>query len=185
MSERVSETVLLCEDDMQARLVRAFMKVSGVQTRTLRERIASELEQGGNCRTVLNRFPEELRACRKRHQAKAKTHLIVMIDADDLSVDDRRRELLDELNKLDMASLNEHDSVSLLIPKRNVETWIRALNDEESLEDENYKRSKPPDKSVVRAAARRLHEWVKPDANVGENCVPSLTLSLPEWRKIH
>ena len=121
MSDRVSRTILLCEDDPHAQLVRSYMERCGLQTREpyLHPRIASREVHGGNVNWVLREFSKELHACRQRHLAHANTLLIVVVDADDLEVTDRRGQLRAE------SPMSEIDPVVVLIPKRHVETWIR------------------------------------------------------------
>jgi hypothetical protein len=92
VSDRVSETILLCEDDPQEQMVRQYLKRCGARTQepSLRVRNASNEVHGGNVGWVLREFPYELKVCRKRHATNAKTQLIVVIDADEKSVAERR-----------------------------------------------------------------------------------------------
>lgn len=94
MSERVSHTVLLCEDELQARLVRSYLRRCGVTAEPpyVREKIASRTVHGGNVGWVLTEFPRELHACRQRNK-RARTLLIIVIDADEFEVAQLRREL--------------------------------------------------------------------------------------------
>src|SRR4051794_29168919 len=98
MTRRVSQTILLCEDEAQERLVKAYLKQCGLpyQAPAVRTVVASREKQGGNDSWVLNRFPKELHACRQR-QKKAQTLLIVMIDADHHTVEDRRQQLFERV----------------------------------------------------------------------------------------
>ncbi len=147
----------------------------------LKRIVASREQQGGNCRWVLDRFPIELHACRKRH---AKTQLIVVIDADFMTVDERLTELKEKVGEAKLEKLEPSEPVVFLIPKRNIETWILALNEEEVFEDEDYKKkSKATDRSVINSAAAKLHDLILNKAP-DHNCIASLRSSLPEWQKI-
>jgi hypothetical protein len=184
MSNRVSKAVLLCEDQGHERLVIAFLKQCGVHSpgRILIRRVASRLRAGGNVGWVMDEFPKELRAFRQR-QTRAETLLIVVIDADDVSIDDRRRELNDRATRAGLAACFP-DEIALIVPKRHVETWIQALLGEQVTEESNCKSGKPPSDQSIHSAARRLHEWSLPNARPGSNCVVLLSAALPTWRMI-
>jgi len=162
MSDRVSETILLCEDDEHERLTKAYLKKCGQRSQapTVRSIVASE--QGGNDAWVLNRFPKELHACRQRLKRTGKTRLIVLIDADKYSAEDRRRQLLERATAAGLAELAPNEPVALLIPKRNIETWIRALLGEKVNEEQDCKTSHRPSKDQIRQAVEKLYEWSRP-----------------------
>jgi hypothetical protein len=150
MSDRVSETILLCEDDEHERLTKAYLKKCGQRSKapTVRSIVANE--QGGNDAWVLNRFPKELHACRQRLKRTGKTRLIVLIDADKYSAEDRRRQLLERATAAGLAELAPNEPVALLIPKRNIEKL--------------YEWSRPnaiPGSSCVPSLAAALADWRK------------------------
>jgi hypothetical protein len=151
--------------------------------RSMRTRIASEEASGGNVKWVLRMFPQEVLACRQRTK-KAKTLLIVVADADDNTVEARRRQCNDALSVAGYPLLQQSEPVALLIPRRHIETWIRCLLGEEVSEVENCKPHRPFTSQQMRTAAKTLYEWSRPNAQLGSTCVPSLTAALPEWRKL-
>ncbi len=184
MSERVSQIVLLCEDRLQASLVRAYMRRCGLQTKEplLMPLVASERASGGNVNWVLREFPRQFRACRQRH-THARTLLIVVVDADEGSVDQRHSDLNSALEGARMTPTNPSDPIVILVPKRHIETWIRAANGSDANETDNYK-FPPPGQEQVRGAAQRIQGWARDNPAPDENLLPSLKRSLPEWRKI-
>jgi hypothetical protein len=185
MSSRVSKAVLLCEDQEHERLVIAFLKQCGIRSpgRVLRLRVASKLRAGGNIGWVLDEFPNELRVFRSR-QTKAESLLIVVIDADNASVENRRRELNERAERAGLEPIQKDEAIALLVPKRHIETWIRALLGDTVKEDDICKTNKSLTKEEVRQAAQRLYEWSRPNAAPGLTCVLSLSTSLPAWRMI-
>lgn len=165
---------------MHASLVYGYLRECGYKTqRCVTRKVASEIgkQEGGNVGWVLREFAKELKACRQRKAVHADTLLIVMIDADRLTVDERRGEL-----KAD-PEIADGDPLAVLIPRRHVETWIRAAVGCSVSETENCKKPEPR-RSDVRAAAATIHKWARENPPAGENCVPSLRSALPEWRKI-
>jgi len=179
MSDRVSQTILLCEDDPQEQLVRNYLQECGLPTLPPRLIVknASRAEHGGGIKWVLEHFPAELKACRQRHATHAKTQLIVMVDADDFTVADRRLHLVGD------PPVSPADPLALLIAKRHVETWIRAALGDIVNEIDRYK--KPQLKRAdIRGGAKVIHGWAHTNPHPGPTCVPSLHAALTEWRKI-
>jgi hypothetical protein len=179
VSDRVSQTILLCEDDAHSSLVIAYLRQCGLNTNPpcVRIRNASREVRGGNIAWVLQEFPKELHACRKRHATHARTLLIVVADADNFSVDDRRSHLESD------PPVSTADPLVVLIPKRHVETWIRNALGQSVNQDDDYK--KPVlKKDEFRVAAKQIYDWARDTPVPGQKVVPSLLQSLPEWRKI-
>ncbi len=187
MSDRVSVTILLCEDKPQERLAIAFLKKCGRPTTApqLRSIVASRQAPGGNDRWVLRQFPGELHACRQRSK-KARTQIVVLIDADASTVEDRRKELDVQLKEAGHEPLNDQDEGTVvLVPRRHVETWLGCLLGESVTEEEDCKkRIKSLGQEEYNSAGGVLHDWSRPNAISGSTCVPSLCRSFPEWRKI-
>lgn len=77
----------------------------------------------------------------------------------------------------------DDELIVVLIPKRHVETWIQALLGNQVDEVTDYTRPTPTTKDIKHAAAE-LFAWTRPAATRGATSPPSLTASLPEWRKI-
>jgi hypothetical protein len=185
MSDRVSQTILLCEDEAQERMTKAYLKRCGLphQSPYVKALVASRQQQGGNDAWVLNQFPRQLHACRQR-QKKAKTLLIVLIDADNHAVGDRRRQLLDRVTSAGLEEYGANEPAVLLIPKRHIETWIRALLGKTVTETEDCKSWNKLERETLRQAAEVLFAWSRPNATPGSTCVPSLEAALPEWKRI-
>lgn len=182
MSSRSSEIILLCEDQAQERLTRNYLKRCNVQHL---EHVLKPNLSGGYAR-LLDLFPGEFRACRQRHKTKANTLLVVVIDADNETVESRRRQLYERAETAGLEGSKDNDPIVLLIPKRHIETWICALLGMTVTEEQNCKSLIAPAKEDFRRAAQSLFEWSRPNAAPGPTlqCIPSLITSLPDWRKI-
>ena len=85
-----------------------------------------------------------------------------------------------------MDERRDDEQIVVLIPKRHVETWIRALLGNQVDEVTDYTKApySTPVANDIKDAATKLHEWTRPGANPGPTSPASLTASLPEWRKI-
>jgi hypothetical protein len=75
--------------------------------------------------------------------------------------------------------------IIVLIPKRHVETWIRALLGDEVNEENDYKKPEPTPKEIAQAGGT-LFAWTRRHASPGATCPPSLTKSIREgeWQRI-
>ena len=186
MTDRVSMTIVLCEDEAHERLARAYLKRCNYRTAPpyLKTIVASRMQHGGNCHWVLNEFPRQLHACRQRQRARASTLLIVMLDADGFSVVDRRQQLMAKVESDGLGHYRADEPAALLIPKRHVETWIRSLCGEAVSEEENCKSGKALEKVDFQHAAHTLFEWSRASATPGPTCVPSLIAAFADWKKI-
>jgi hypothetical protein len=179
MSNQPSEIILLCEDRAHEGLTRAYLKKCGIKNL---EHIFKARVVGGFS-FVLDHFPNEFKACRHRHKSRANTLLIVLIDADQLSVDERRRQLLERAKSAGLDDFGEDEPTVVLIPKRHIETWLKSLLGENVNEDDDYKDRKKISKDNFRMAANTLHEWSLSAPKPESTCVPSLRRALPDWKK--
>lgn len=172
MSTRVSQYVLLCEDEMQRRLVRAYLRRCGVSDRIIKEVNPSQDDTAG-ISWVIKQFAQQLEACRHRQQV-AKTLLIVVIDADKFSIEERKQHLYAQCN------YDQNDPLIVLVPKRHIETWVAAGTGQAVKEEEDCKSHS----LAVRQAAQQIHDWARNELPPVSTCIPSLRVALPDWRRI-
>jgi len=166
--------VVLVEDVAQQNLIRRFLERCG--STVVRWCPLAKSVGGSGTKYVADQFPEELRWAKGRTAA---TLLVVMTDADNLSTAQRRAQL---------GNVAADDPVAILIPKRHVETWLGALNNQAVDEQTNYHTHTSQFSSVaeIRAAALALFAITRPNQPVPKavSNLASLLASLPEWRKI-
>jgi len=148
----VSMFYVLGEDAAQRSFIRAWLSVGGVPPRRIYTVEPPAGKQGGIA-FVRDNYKKTLGDALHRNRSKAKTRLIVAMDADDETLENRLSELKRAAAGIDE---NEHlDVVCALLPKRHIETWVHALGptDPKVNEQDNYK-----DKTIeeVRTAAGRL-----------------------------
>ena len=82
-----------------------------------------------------------------------------------------------------MERRDNDEPIVVLIPRRHVETWIRALLGQTVDEQTDYKNPQPTPEEI-RQAAGTLHQWTRPNTGPDPTSPPSLTDSIPEWQKI-
>jgi hypothetical protein len=185
MAKRVANTFVLVEDIAQQNLVRAYLKrVWGRNFNSRSIRMAPlPAGRGSGEKYVRDEFPARVKALRSSLGKRASAILIVMIDADNRSTGERHRQLEHALADAELQARSASEPIIVLIPKRNVETWIQALLGNAVDESDDYKRSNPTPDDFKNASAT-LYDWTRPNATPGENCPPSLSDAIPEWKRI-
>ncbi len=117
MTRRVS-WVILCEDEQHYAFAKRFLdQLTRPELREQRKQVA-----GGHSQ-VRARFRTELAAARKQGGRAA---LLVIVDADGQSIEARRRYVQDLCPADEQPGPD--DAVAIVVPERNIETWIRWLD---------------------------------------------------------
>lgn len=162
-------------------LIRRYLKRRGLEEHQMRiER--SPTGQGSAENWVRNVFVKEVRVYRRRH---AQTKLIVIIDADTGTVQNRLKQLDQALKDVGQEPVDVRtEQIARLVPKRNVETWILCLNGQEVDEETDYKRSRDDWNELIPPAAETLCEWTRPGIEPPGNCTDSLRRGITELRRL-
>lgn len=168
MADRIADILVLGEDSAHLSLVRQFLNAMRCNTRRVRFLPIPE-GRGSGEQYVRTSLPAQLRAARARG---ARQVLIVLTDADTLTVDQRLAAVSRDL------SADERDSllapgVVLLIPRRNIETWGRCLLCRSPDESTDYS-SPPLTPEEWRVSGKALWDWSRPNASIPDKCVDSL-----------
>jgi len=185
MAKRVTTTLVLVEDAAQRDLVRGYLKRAWGKDFNRFKIYVWPLPEGRGSgeKHVRNQYATRVKALRSSLGKGTSAVLIVMIDADRGSTDDRHRQLARELADASLHALAIDEPIVVLVPKRHVETWIQALLGNDVDETADYKKAKhtPQD---VKNAAETLYDWTRPNTQPEANCPPSLDAAIPEWTKI-
>ena len=177
---RISQVVVLVEDQNQQRLVFRYLTRLGYKPNDIRlEPLASK---GSGEQWVRSRYPLNVQAYRRR-AVKARSALIVAIDADTGEVAWRARQLEESLHAKGLPPRSERERIVHLIPKRNIETWILNLNGGNVDEISDYSRSRDVADQIAKAA-QTLFEWTRRAAAVPQACVASLKTAISEIGRI-
>lgn len=165
---RYAGVVILAEDAKQARFTRSWLKEHvNVDHRNVRD-VISPKGRGAAEQFVRNRFAAEVNSHR-RNASKRGSMLITVIDADATPFEERYKELLN--------SIEARDGVFVFVPKRNIETWLRALNSFQADESTDFKRT---EHGSERDAGKILLTLIRsPQVH---NLLPSLEFGLKEAR---
>jgi hypothetical protein len=174
-----SQVILVLEDDHHKMLVYRYLIERGLKTSAIR----IERSQSGDAKVwVRKTFVKEVNVYRSRH---AKTALIVVIDADTHTVQDRWRQLDQALEDGGKQRVDvEHEQIARLVPKRNVETWILCLHGHAVDEDADYKKTRDDWHDLIPQAAGTLLEWTHQEAEPPNHCIDSLRSGIRELNRL-
>jgi hypothetical protein len=167
---KASQIIVLAEDQRHQRFVRHYLYRLGYEPHDIR---FEPLPNGRGCgeQWVRDRYVKAVAAYQARH---ARTALVIVIDADTRSVQERRNQL--------PGDRSAQEAIAILIPKRHIETWVLYLNGEQVDENTDY-HARPVD-DVIKVAAITAWAWSRDAATAPAYCVESLRTAFPELRRI-
>ncbi len=179
-SSRVYVIVVL-EDSRHEMLVRRYLKKRGMGEREMR--IERSPSGRGNAEGwVRETFVKEVNVYRSRH---AKTALIVVVDADAHTVQDRWKQLDGAIEEAGKQRVDvQHEQIARLVPKRNVETWILCLNGHEVNEGADYKKTRDDWNDLIPQAVGTMLEWTHQDTEPPSRCIDSLRSGVNELKRL-
>jgi hypothetical protein len=76
------------------------------------------------------------------------------------------------------------ERIARLVPKRNIETWILCLNEQEVNEETDYKRTRDDWNELIPQAAETLFQWTRSRAEPPNHCVDSLRSGVSELKRL-
>ena len=169
--------ILLCEDSQTDAFVRRFLRRRNFGSRDIHTRPLPSGTQSGE-QWVRERYPKELRAIRDKQDA----YLIVVTDADTRSTAARRAQLDAACDEKRVPRRDAGDPVLVIVPRRNIETWLKYLGGTAVDENTPYRKLRRESDCVTHANIlyRMCHEAQRLD----EDAPPSLRESCEEYRKL-
>jgi DNA polymerase III psi subunit len=177
---RPSLVIVVLEDDNHEMLVRRYLKRRGMREHEIRIEISPSGE-GSAENWVRKTFAKEVSAYRSRH---AQTKLIVVIDADTGTVQERLRQLDQALKDSGKQVVDaDTEQIARLAPKRNVETWILCLNGHAVDEETDYTKRDDWSK-LIPSAAETLFQWTRSTDELPQHCVDSLRSGVRELKHL-
>jgi hypothetical protein len=175
--------IILGEDHAHVNFVRRWLLSEGISARRITlKKVAADATGGAGEKYVRQQFPAEVQSYRAKanHQRIA---LIVAIDAD-LDTVARRQRQLDET--LDGSSRQPAERIALVVPRRNIETWLAVLLDPNTTdvdEDTDFKhRFRDRTAEACANAGPRFAEFLRRGPQTTD--LPSLTAVRPEIARL-
>lgn len=177
---RASQVIVLVEDERQRRFACHYLKRLDYSLRNVRSVPLPAGRQSGE-QWVREKYATEVRAFRVR-QARARTLLIVAIDADTRSVAQRAAQLHQALQSAEMPARAGGEAIVHFIPKHSIETWILALSGSQVTESRSY-RDEHGVMDLLRPAISAFHAGLQGPAPPGD-WLPSLQVAHEEGGRI-
>lgn len=168
---------LLCEDSQTDAFVRRFLKHRNFRSRDIRTLPLPGGRQSGE-QWVRERYPIELRAVRRRQGA----YLIVVTDADTHSTAVRRAQLDAACDENETPRRDDGDPALVIVPRRNIETWLAYLGGTTVDEDTTYRKLKR--ESDCATHANNLYRMCHEAQRLDEGAPPSLREACEEYPKL-
>lgn len=183
VSDRIANVIVLAEDQEHQNLVRRYLLCANLSYGNLRQ-LSSPAGRGSGSQYVREQFPNQVKECRGVLGRKTTCLLIVITDADNLTTAGREQTLQHSLTQVGLAAIIQNEPIVVLIPKWQVETWIKCLLGQTVSEGDDNTHRPPVTPDEIRRAARTIFDWSRQNAAVGATCVASLSAALPRWRRI-
>lgn len=144
------EVTILCEDIDQERFIRQYLICRGLDDRKIKDfgNPKGRVIENNNA-SIVKYYPALMKSYRRTRKYR-NIAVVVMIDADEDSLDDRMRSLniaLDETaGNLNRDPRLRDEKVAIFVPARNIETWFYYINNnmegQECNENTDYKNDK-------------------------------------------
>lgn len=179
MSTASVQVVILCEDLQQECFIRRFLMLRGYRRHDFIHKLA-RAGCGSAEQFVREKFPRELTAYRSR-SSRAATALIVCMDADNLSVEERVKSLTKACTDCRVPFRRGGEQVCFVVPKRNIETWLAYLRGEPVDEQAVY--PKYDCQSKCQQDVERLDEMCR-QRKFRPDPPPSLSQACEEFRRL-
>ena len=179
---RAAMIVVLGEDSRkrQQDLIRKYLKKRGFADRQIRDLPCPAGETPG-ISFVFARYAVEAHDLRVASYSRG---LIVVMDADEETVATRKVQLDEKLTEAGEDARKEQEAIAIVVPKRNVETWIWYLHGNTVDESTEYKRSFVKDNHDMAAAKVAFAEFVVSGQAPWDDCPPSLQDARSELLRI-
>lgn len=176
-----AEAIVLCEDLQSWVFVRRTLVALGFEPRRIR---TVPFPHGRGCgeQHVRESFADQLVAHRSR-VGRRRAVLVVHVDADRLTVAARRAALMAALSARQLEPPQPGEAVAVLIPRREIETWIHFLLVGPPVDEESSYAKLGGCESEAWPAAELFARYAR-DGTMPVEAPPSLHSGLDEIRRI-
>ena len=173
---------VLGEDTLkrQQNMVSRYLRKRGFSPRQIRV-VPCPVGDTPGIKFVRSQYPVEVANLRASIASKG---LVVAIDADEESVAARKIELEEKLKEAGKSTRGSDEPIAIVVPRRNIETWVRYFGGNAVDEKTDYKRSFVKDNHDFSPANRAFAEFVVTGQTPFADCPPSLEEARVELLRI-
>lgn len=180
MVARDLRVTVLAEDTTHHNFVRQWLRAEGVDTKHRFIAVPAGVGGAGE-KHVRERFADEVTYYRQKANSQ-RIGLVVVIDADAETVARRRVQLAEQLKTAGIGPCAAGERIAILVPRRNVETWLTFFDGSDSVDEEtDYKRPHAPP-SHCREAGSAFADLLNREPRPGD--LPSLVAAREEAARL-
>lgn len=185
MTQNRVQIVILCEDLQQQVFAYHFLKKRGfnIYPKNLTIR-TSPKGKGAGEQFVRNHYAAEVKEYRRKNYRSGM--LVVLIDADTVSVKATLKDLDNALIENSQELRKPDEKIAIFVPKRNIETWIHYLRTGEVVEEEAEKSKYPKfpkNEAICKVGVEQLANQCS-QGSLDENVPPSLQAACEELQRL-
>ena len=188
--------IVLCEDNLTFSFTRSYLKRCGIN-QGIRP-VISPRGRGCGFDFVVKNFPAQVNAYRLV-KASIHTWLIAVVDADTGTAAQRIGEMDRGLTQAQEPRLRairiQDETIARLVPRRNIETWLLALNDviptdnSPLNETKDYKKDVPEFRHYdweekTKPGSMTFYGFTRPNAQLPASLLDSLHHGIAEMRRV-
>jgi hypothetical protein len=181
MSQRRVNIVIVCEDKQQEVFACHFLRKRGfVLDRNVRVEICPK---GAGEQFVREKYATEVNGYRTKNYRLGM--LIILIDADNGTVENRLKQLNNALIKGSQEPRKPNEAIAIFVPKRNIETWVHYVLTGETVDEEREKPYPKFDRNeaICKPGVEKLATQCS-QGNLDENAPPSLQAACSELQRL-
>lgn len=175
-----SRVIVLAEDRRHQNFALGVLKEAGYSLHDI-YRCPLPAGHGAGEQYVRKQLPAQVLALRQR-AARAATALVVLVDADVNPTTEIRRRLSDELQARRIEPLDATERAAVLVPRRNIETWVVVLGGGTANETTDYRGQ--VDDRELQPAGKTFVSHLKATPSSPRHWLPSMTESAAEVKKV-
>ena len=132
------DIVILAEDERHRMLLRRHLRKRGYTHHKIRDCAWFPAFQTPCLSFVKSEYPRQVESLRNKAH-RVTSALIVVVDADDLTIGGRLSELDKLLSSAGQTQRSGTEHIAIVVPRRNIETWMYFLGGEKVDEETDYK----------------------------------------------
>lgn len=181
MTQNRVQIVILCEDLQQQVFAYHFLKKRGFNLDPKNVTIrTSPKGKGSGEQLVIKRYAAEVKAYRSKNYRSGM--LVVLIDADNGTVENRLQQLNNALIEDSQEPRQPNERIAIFVPKRNIETWVHYLQGETVNETDAYTKFRE-NEAICKPGVEQLAAQCS-QGNLDENAPPSLQAACGELQRL-
>ena len=183
MARKGVRAMILCEDEDHHRFARRVLLKLGYHYGEFRKPRIAPRVRGSAAAWVSGQYPSEVRLHQQR-AASQKVGLLVVIDADRQTVQERHGQLSEALVGAEVKARGNEERIAIWVPRRHIETWVAYLTERNVTEDDDCKRQHLVSDQDYKPAAERFVVLYREPLSRPDDMLGSLSRAFDETQRL-